>query len=324
MKSKISLMLAIIGMAMSSCVHRNFEYDGGRFGYVEVVFDWMHDPSANPKSMVLFMYPRGGGEPVRFDFAGRDGGVITIAPGIYDAICVNSDQRDVLYEGINNFATFTVTTGELENIPLSRNIYVSANNVVKAPGTETQPVYDSPPMMWSSSETGFNVTVNSGSRSKIQVEHQILTLYPKPIVDTYMVTVKNIKNIENIKSLSGTLSDMSSGYLGGEQEDTDNAVILPFGLATYVENKRAEGTFLTFGHCPGKRRTHKLMLYAILTDDTKYYWEFDVSDQAHNPPDENGVHHIIVEFLDIPELGGNSNMGAAVGDWSTTDIFIVL
>lgn len=324
MKSKSYIFLVLIGFVLSSCVHRDFEYDNGRFGYVDVIFDWLYDPSANPKSMMLYMYPREGGDPIRFDFVGRDGGRISIAPGVYDAVCVNSDRREVLYEEPNSFATFLVTTDKLSNIPLGNNTFARSTDLPKAPGTEDQQIYDTPPMMWSSSEIGFNVTVNSKARTRIQVDHQTLVLYPKPIVDTYMVTVKNIKNVENIQILSGTLSDMSSGYLGGEQTDTDNAVILPFGLTTYKENKRAEGTFLTFGHCPGERRSHKLMLYAVLTDDTKYYWEFDVSDQAHNPPDENGVHHIIVEFLDIPDLGGISNMSAGVGDWSNNDIYIML
>lgn len=324
MKIKLLMAVALICLALLSCVHRNFEYDDGRLGYVEVIFDWVHDPSATPKSMVLFMYPRGGGDPLRFDFAGREGGRISIAPREYDAICVNSDQRDVLYDGENSFSTFMVTTAQLSNIPFGSSAYARAVELPKAPGTDDQPIYDTPPMMWSSSETGFNVTVNSKSRSTVKVDYQSLTLYPKPIVDTYMVTVKNIKNVENIKSISGTLSDMSSGYLAGDQVDTDDAAIVPFGLTANVENKRAEGTFLTFGHCPGDRRSHNLVIYAILTDNTKYYWSFDVSDQAHNPPDENGIYHIVVEFIDIPELGGESNLGINVGDWSSTDIFVVL
>ena len=324
MKITHSTVLFLAMLLLSSCVHRGFDLDDGRFGYVEVVFDWRNAPEADPKSMVLFMYPREGGDPIRFDFAGRDGGRISIAPGVYDAVCVNSDRREVFYEDKNSFSTFLVTTDQLSNIPLSHNTFVRSAELPKAPGTEDQMIYDTPPMMWSSSEIGFDVTVDSGTRTKIQIDHQVLTLYPKPIVDTYKVTVKNIKNVENIETLSGTLSDMSSGYLAGAQEDTDNAVILPFGLTAYKENKRAEGTFLTFGHCPGERRSHSLVLYAVLSDDTKYYWVFDVSDQAHNPPEENGIHHIIVEFLDIPDLGGSSNIGAGVGDWSSSDIYIVL
>lgn len=324
MNFRYIIMLAAICLGLSSCRHRNFEYDSGRFGYVEVVFDWRNDPSANPMSMMLLMYPRQGSEGLQFDFAGHDGGIINIVPSFYDGICVNSDQRGVIIDGKESFTSFLITTEELDHIPLSHNSYARANDLPRAPGTEDQPVYDTPPMMWSSSETGFDVIVNSKTRAAIPVDHQTLTFYPKPIVDTYKVTVKNIKNVENISTLSGTLSDMSSGYLAGEQADTDDAAILPFGLTTITGDKRAEGTFLTFGHCPGERRTHSLVLYAVLTDDTKYYWVFDVSDQAHNPPDENGVHHIIVEFLDVPELGGNSNLGANVGNWSGTDIYIVL
>lgn len=314
------LRIVLLACVLSSCVHRTFEYDGGRIGYVEVVFDWRHDPAADPGSMSLYLFPRGGGAPERYEFSGREGGVIRVVPGLYDAVCINSDCRDVFYRSPEWFDTFEVTTPELGTMTLGPAYSCRASDL---PGTEGTKVMMQPPMMWSSSETGFNVTVNSkytnrDTRSKITIERQVLTMYPRPIVDTYVVTVKNVRNAHYLHSLSGTISDMSDGYLAGLQRDTDTSVILSFNLMHDVGAANAEGMFLTFGHCPAARRGHKLILYAILIDGSKYYYEFDVSDQAHNPPDEKGIYHIVVEFLDVPEPTG---LAPTVGEWNSMDIY---
>lgn len=314
-------VLALQVLSFSSCVHRNFEYDSGQFGYVEVVFDWRNDPDAQPATMSLYLFPRDGGEPQRYEFVGRDGGIIRVLPGVYDAICINSDKRDVFYRNANLFDSFEVTTPEYTTMTFNTMLSVHSSELPGASGTENQRMMMPPPMLWSSSEIGFEITVNSRSKSKYEVDHQVLYMYPKRIVDTYVVTVKNVRNIQYLNSLRGTISDMSDGYLAGPQLRTDTEIRLPFDLGFDPTIGNAEGTFLTFGHCPYVRRSHKLVLYAILTDGSKYYYEFDVSDQAHNPPDENGIYHIVVEFLDIPEPSGG-DMSTNVGNWRYVDIYL--
>lgn len=320
--SLLTIQIALL-LLFSGCIHKGFDY--GRFGYVEVVFDWRLAPDANPESMTLYMFPENGGEPQRFDFSGRDGGIIQILPGVYDAICINSDKRDVLYENDDLFDAFEVTTPRISAVSLGKSFSCRASEL---PGTEGSVIMMQPPMLWSSSETGFKVKVVSGytpmdGQGEITVDHQVLTMYPKPIVDIYEVTVKNVRNISFLKNLSGTISNMSDGYLAGPQIDTDTSVILDFGLNHDVKNANAQGRFLTFGHCPDERKKHRLILYAILTDGSKYYYEFDVSDQAHNPPDENGIYHIVVEFLDIQEPTG-SGMAPDINEWKSVDIYVPL
>lgn len=328
MKIGMNYILALLLLALTSCVHRNFEYDNGRIGYVEVVFDWRNAPDAQPASMSLYLFPQQGGEPLRYEFVGRNGGVIRVAPGTYDAICINSDKRDVLYRGAELFSTFEVTTPEADNVAVDPLLDCRSSDLPVAPGTEDQKIMMQPPMLWSSSETGFTVTVTANMKGKAgkgmtEIEHQVLTMYPKRIVDTYVVTVKNVRNVQYLRTLSGSISDMSEGYMAAEQMRTDTSVILPFGLTHDVAQANAEGMFLTFGHCPDVRRSHKLMLYAVLTDGSKYYYEFDVSDQAHNPPDDNGIYHIVVEFIDIPNpSGGGSGVSPDVNTWNSVDIYL--
>lgn len=320
----LPLLLLLLAMTWgaSSCVHRQFEYESGETIEVEVVFDWLNAPDADPATMSLYLFSRDGRPAGRYDFVGRDGGRIRVAPGVYDAICINSDRRDVVYSGADLFDTFEVTTpaeGGRSVMP-----GVRASDLPLAPGTEDQPIMMTPPVLWSSSETGFIVPELGASRAKTRdkVTRVVLTMYPRLIVDTYQVTVRNIRNARYLAALSGTISDMSAGYLAGERRRTDTAVILPFDLAADTVKARAQGRFLTFGHCPAARRVHKMMLYAILVDGSRYYWEFDVTDQAHNPPDEEGVYHIVVEFLDIPEPEGDFN--PEVNDWNPQDIYITI
>lgn len=321
------LMTLVVVAALTSCVHRNFEYDSGRAGYVEVIFDWRNAPQAQPASMSLYLFPHDGDTPLRYEFEGRDGGIIRVAPGGYDAICINSDRRDVLYSGADHFDSFEVTTPELTAVTFGPSLSYRSYDL---PGNGDQVMMMQPPMLWSSSETAFNVTVNSTLHNddrgkKPEIEHQVLLMYPKPIVDTYIVTVRNVRNIQYLRAMSGTISNMSEGYLAGEQRRTDTSVLLSFDLPHDKDKATAQGTFLTFGHCPAARRGHKLTLYAILTDGSKYYYEFDVSDQAHNPPDENGIYHIVVEFIDLPQPSGDGGgMAPDVNEWNSADIYIHL
>lgn len=326
MKKTALITLMMLAALLSSCVHRGFDYDNGRIGYVEVVFDWRNAPAADPQSMALYLYPEDGGDPLRYEFKGRDGGLIRVPVGKYDAICINTDKRDVLYEGEKKFPTFEVTTPELSSVTFGSGISFTSSALPGTPDTEGQVTMMQPPMLWSSSERGIDIIVESTPKSKkgieIEVEHQVITMYPKPIVDTYIVTVLNVRNPQHLRSLRGTINNMSDGYLGGPMIRTDTSVLLSFNLAHDIGAANAEGMFLTFGHCPDARRPHTLILYAILTDGSKYYYTFDVSDQAHNPPDENGIYHIIVEFIDIPEPTGPPDFSMDVDDWESVDIFI--
>lgn len=323
---RLSNLVAILTIAVSlcSCVHRKFDYEGQTAAYVEVVFDWKNDPGADPKSMILYMYPHDGGHPERFDFSGRDGGRIRIAPGLYDAVCINSDVRNVIYNGETSGNTLEITTSETSYLTFQPSLSVNAADLPMAPGTETQKWFVSPPVMWSGVENSVNVTVDARSGRKADVEYQVITLYPKRIVDTYVVTVKNIRNIGYLYSLSATISDMAPGYFAGLAIRSEIPAIIPLELSPDKDAANAEGRFLTFGHCPDKRREHKLMLHALLTDNKSYHCEFDVSDQAHNPPDEQGIYHIVVELLDLPDPSQGGNMAPSVGDWKEDDIYIPL
>ena len=298
----------------SSCIHRELEYESVR---LEVVFDWVNEPDANPGSMSLYLFPDEGGIPYRYDFGGRNGGTIRVKPGVYHAVCINNDERDILFRGEESHSTFETYMGEAMTMSIGSSYSVRSLELPRAAGLENQPMVQQPPLLWSDSQTGFSYGLPS---SKTKGNDKRLIMQPRRIVDTYIVTVRNINNVRYLQSMSGTISDMADGYFTGAMTHNDNSTTLPFDLWHDRETATAEGRFYTFGHCATASKSHKMMLYAILNDGSKYYFEFDVTTQAHNEPDGNNVYHIIIDSLNISQPMGEGGMSPSVSIWQSEDI----
>lgn len=322
MRAKALFFPVMMSLLLSSCVHRDFEYESSHVTYIDVVFDWLNEPDANPGAMSLYLFPKKGGLPFRFEFSGRDGGTIRLEPGIYDAICINSDHREVVYRG-ESHSSFEITTGEAPALSFGSTMSVLSHDVPRAEGTADQTMSRQPPLLWSASVPAVSVDVRAPAKNR--QGNQELRMFPVRIVDTYEVTVKKINNIMHLSSLGATISGVSGGVFAATRLPNDNAVTVPLTLNHNSVEATACGEFLTFGHCPAAQRPHKLMIYAILTDESKYYFEFDVSEQAHMPPDEHNVHHIIVELLDLPDGiggGGSGGLEPTVDGWTSVGIGI--
>ncbi|MCM1501884.1 MAG: DUF5119 domain-containing protein [Bacteroidales bacterium] len=318
----LSLVIAPFLVALTSCVHRTFEYDSGQTAWLDVEFDWCNEPDANPASMSLYMFPADGGEPLRYEFVGCEGGTIRVAPDIYHAICINSDSRDIFYRNIYSHNTFDVTTAESTslNFGTAAGGLLHTMRIPRATGTENQLLVNQPPLLWSQSVTSFEVTVSPKADNR--QSNQVLTMRPERIVDIYKVTVKKIINVQSISALSATISDMSDGYLAGQHMPNEIPATITMELVHNKDKATACGSFLTFGHCPVNRRPHKLMLLALLNDGSQCHFEFDVSNQAHDAPDADNVHHIMVECIELPMVVGGSGGGftPSVDEWQNVDI----
>lgn len=321
MKTGQCLLLAVFVLVLTSCVHREFDYESSKNAYLDVVFDWQNDPDANPQTMSLYMFPENGGKPLRFEFVGRDGGSIRIAPGSYHAICINSDEREIYFRGNESHSTFEVTTDDATSLTFGSALNVRSFELPRAGGTESQRMAAQPPMLWSASHVGFAVETSDPDKRA----DKELRMYPRRIVDTYVVTVKNITNADKLDAMNATISSMADGFHPAAHKPNNVEATIPIELSHSRAESSAQGRFLTFGHCPDTRRSHRLMIYAVMRDNSKYYFEFDVTDQAHMPPDADGIHHIVVEKLDLPqssEGGSGTGMNPSVDQWQDVDIGI--
>ncbi|MDE5594877.1 MAG: DUF5119 domain-containing protein, partial [Muribaculaceae bacterium] len=88
---KSTIIMVIISLAMlplSSCDNQQelcFAHNHDRIP-VEVVFDWSECPDANPQTMSLYLFSKGGYR--RHEFEDKNGGKILVVPAAYTAIAV--------------------------------------------------------------------------------------------------------------------------------------------------------------------------------------------------------------------------------------------
>lgn len=102
----VLLAVAVLAvLSLTSCEHKDLCHDSLHVVNVKVVFDWRKAPDAAPASMSLYLFPTHGGEALRYEFTDRNGGIIRVPVGHYDAFCLNSDTENVTYRNTGSKTT---------------------------------------------------------------------------------------------------------------------------------------------------------------------------------------------------------------------------
>lgn len=311
--SKIICMLSLSALLLTSCRHKDLYMEEEMTSQLQVVFDWSNSPDANPESMAMYMYEEDGYSPMRFIFANKNGGLIKSPFGTHHAICMNADNTDWArmrnHENIETIEIYTQDAGEIGSRA------DNSSTVPRPEGTENERIAATPGMMWGSRSNNIDIIPHDGM--------QTITMYPQECVCHYIVDVYDVTNLEDVESsaVDATLSGMAEGYSHGQQSATDNTVSFKFDLTGNAKEGSLHGEFLTFGECPNTTTKHYLTLYMVLTDGSKWYHSFDVTDQVTKAPDPTHVH-IIVRGLDLPEppKEGNSDMKTDVNEWQAVNI----
>ena len=74
--------------------------------------------------------------------------------------------------------------------------------------------------------------------------------------------------------------------------------------------------------CPSARKTHTLTVYAVLSDESKWYYTYDVTDQIHSAPDRRDVH-IVLDGLPLPKpIVNGGGFQPDVDDWQSVNVDI--
>lgn len=304
---------ALISSFLSSCHHKDVYMEEEMSSELQVVFDWRNAPEANPESMALYLYVEDGHNPMRFIFPNKTGGLIKSPFGTHHAICLNADNTDwARMRNHENIETLEIYTTDVEGIGSRAD---NSTSIPRPEGTENERIAATPGMLWGSRTNDIKIIPHSGMQSII--------MYPKEAVCHYIVDVYDVKNLDGVESsaVDATLSGMAEGYNHGQQSATDNTVSMKFDLIGNADEENLHGEFLTFGECPTTVAKHYLTLYMVLTDGSKWYHSFDVTDQVTKAPDPTHVH-IIVRDLDLPEppKGGDTELKTDVNDWQPINI----
>lgn len=337
MKKILYILSLAAAVAMTSCDHKElcFDHPHNRV-YVQVVFDWRNAPDAAPESMSLYLFPKDGGKTLRYDFAGRDGGVTQIPVGNYDVVCVNSDTETVQLRGLDHLPTMEITTF---GASLMSGLGVRSDTVPRAPGTENERMIMAPEMLWVGRTFDILIEKPEIPQTRPSADDQMIIVYPEEATCHYSLEIHNATNLMYVTSLSGALSGMSGGLLAETMTMKDNRVTMPFPASTDWRVITAD--WYTFGHCPeldsdadvdveagddsdgsadsGTR--HKLTIYTILNSGSGYYYTYDVTDQIHAAEDPHHVH-IVLDGLPIPKPTLDGGFRPDVNEWETEHIDI--
>lgn len=315
----VLLAIAVLAvLSLTSCEHKDLCHDSLHVVNVKVVFDWRKAPDAAPASMSLYLFPTHGGEALRYEFTDRNGGIIRVPVGHYDAFCLNSDTENVTYRNTGSKTTFEVTTRTADLLSGLSALGVRSASVPRARGTEDERIVLPPDMLWSDHAEGIGLNQETAAPT--------ITLYPAVSVCRYTVEIRNAKNLKYVSGVGSSISGLAGGLLPGAGADalTGERVTIPFDAVTGKDKDGEKtvitGGLLTFGHKAGNN--HTLTVYAVLADGSKWYYTYDVTDQIHSAPDPRNVH-IVLDGLPLPKpIVNGGGFQPEVEDWQTVPIDI--
>ena len=63
----VRMLLVAVLLSSAACEHRDLCYDHSHWTELKVEFDWSEAPDATPRTMVVYLFPRDGGLPRRYE-----------------------------------------------------------------------------------------------------------------------------------------------------------------------------------------------------------------------------------------------------------------
>ena len=310
-----TVTMAAILTAATSCEHKDLCYDHSHTVDVKVAFDWKNAPGAAPASMSFYLFPAGGGEALRYDFTDCTGGTIRVPVGNYEALCLNSDTENINYRNTECRETFEVTTRAADLLSGLSVLGVLSDGVPRVDGTEDERVILPPDMLWSDCVESIELKRTDGTMA--------VTLRPEMSVCRYLVEIRNAANLKYVSGISGSLSSMAESLYPGVGCDATckMGATIPFDAAVSADKSTVTGGLFAFG-CPSARKTHTLTIYAVLSDESKWYYTFDVTDQIHSAPNQRDVH-IVLDGLPLPKpIVNGGGFQPDVDDWHSVNVDI--
>ena len=281
-----------------SCNHKDLLYEG--VAGIHFSFDWSQAPNAAPAMMRLAVFPEEG-EQLEIPFA-AEGGSTTLVSGYYGFIAYNSDSEVLSASGYNyeDYEIVSRTTDLTRFAPM-----FATSRAPRARGTEDQPYAYCPDELW----TSVHQMMVSANTTSVSMSMQ-------PATTEYVIVINNVHNLSTVREVMGTLSGMSQSWIPAKGQCSDTHCIMPFEVQSDGEST-ITARMRCFGHCPGEEHgEHLLVIYAMLTDQSKWYYTFDITEALHdsNHHDESGSGDypeipIVLDDLPLPTPVPAEGMG---------------
>lgn len=309
-------VMACVVCCLESCDHREFLYElPSKRQPVTVEFDWSNDPGANPEGMTVYFFRLNStsSTPITYDMKGRDGGSLTLIPGLYAAISHNNDSDRHGYVGSDTYHEFGIKLNDHRSSgDLTGNSNIS-------PRIDNERIAHSPDSMWVGTISMFEVPAPAPTDNS-PAAPVVIRFVMQPVVAHYTFHINNPINFNNSMSISATISGMAGTIHPGRGVKGDETVTHFFNM-TPTSDGNLFGEFLTFGHCGGDSilskaddNSHILIIHATLSDGNKWNSVHDVTDQIHKSKVQDCV--ITLDSVSFPKSSAGGGFSPTVDDWS--------
>ncbi len=307
--------MALAAMALTGCDHKELCFDHAHTADVNVVFDWAQAPDADPVSMTVYLFPLdGSGQPLRYDFTDRAGGTARVPLGRYEALCFNGDTENTRYNNTSGRSTFEITTRSTELLSAVSVLGIYSDTAPRAEGTDGERVTLEPDMLWSGCVDLLDLSDGDPSER--------LLFTPRKSVTELTVEITNVANLKYTEGISAAISGVAGGLMPGLGHPSAETVTVPFGMTVSADKTSVSGTLRIFGHCHQVLTAHKLTVYALLSDGTRWYYTYDVTRPLHDAGDGDRLR-IELDGLPLPKpIVNGGGFHPDVNEWQNIDIGI--
>lgn len=323
MRWYVTMATVCCAMILCSCDAelRDLCYDHSHVTDLQVAFDWQMAPEMQPSGMTVLFYKadQTTGEPERYDFVGHEGGTARLINADYRAVAYNYDTEAIRYQGMDNpylLEAYTRLSSVEEGTQMAS--FTRGVSMPRAAGTEEEPVILEPdPLCGVGCET-FTLKGNDSQR---------LVMQPDMRTKEVSIIIRNVPNLKYTGQFGGALSGLAASVYMVSGELGDNVVTETF-TGHVVDETTIEMHVRIFGHCPrehqGEYNQHLLTIYAILADDSKWYYTQDVTSQMHdwsqNPEDAEEIV-ITLDELPLPKpIVNGSGFQPTIDGWQGIEI----
>ena len=302
--------LAIV--ALVSCSHKELCYDHSHMAELNITFDWTEIPDAQPESMSLYLFDDDGTNFQRYELIGHQGATIRVSKGLYHALFLNSDTRNLECRERDHISTFWVATKDEE---LTGTYAVFSANIVetrKGEDRQNERLARQPEMLWSGSCN--DIVVGDGENN--------VTLIPSQSVIRVTINIHNVQNLENISTITGTISGFAEGIILHSGERNEGCVTHPLDFDLLDDRTTMYSELYTFGDCLTGNGEHYVDLYATLRDGSQWKYTYDVTSQVHGGTDKLHIN-IVLDSLPVPEPSpgvGGGGFVPIIDGWNQINI----
>ena len=300
------LLVALTALLSVACERRPMEDE-----YLKVYLDLHIDKNVtnydfvDPGLMRVAFFDAVSGEYLSHDFVSSSGGYIFAPYGNVNMVVYNIEAGETRVRNYYVWRDIEAYTNEISEMQRSRFTRYLQSRV------DTRPSYDdirvTPGHLFVAHERNIHIPQH------ITDDVFIISTTARSVVESWTVEVEGITGMEWV----GSVSMMLSGQVGSTNLTANTDSIEPVALYFDVVSAQRRSTvmtsrFETFGR---EKTSGDVALLSILFTDIAghpYMYNFDVSDQMENNPEQ---HIVIRGDINIPKPEVGGGFAPEVDDW---------